>query len=88
MGEWWICSVSSKGTVSAKPDFYDDTLASEYDKIVRELLGSSIISLTQDHLPIAPNFFRKGKGPDGSHAVGKRQALYNGALGARAMHHL
>jgi hypothetical protein len=78
----------AEGIVSAKPDFYDGTLAAECDKVVRQLLGSSIIPSTQDHLPIAPNFFCEGKGPDGSHAVGERQALYNGALGARAMHDL
>jgi hypothetical protein len=88
MGERWIFSVSLKGVVSAKPDFYDRTLALECDKIVRQLLGSSIILSTQDHLPVAPNFFCEGKGPDGSHAVGERQALYIRALGARAMHHL
>ncbi|CEL11364.1 hypothetical protein ASPCAL14467 [Aspergillus calidoustus] len=78
----------AEGIVSAKPDFYDGTLAAECEKVVRQLLGSSIIPSTQDHLPIAPNFFCEGKGPDGSHAVGERQALYNGALGARGMHDL
>jgi hypothetical protein len=67
-----------EGIVSAKPDFYDSTLAVKYDKVVRQLLGSSIIPSTQDHLPIAPNFFCEGKGPDGSHAVGERQALETG----------
>ncbi|CEL07056.1 hypothetical protein ASPCAL10221 [Aspergillus calidoustus] len=44
----------AEGIVSAKPDFYDGTLAAEYDKVVHQLLGSSIIPSTQDHLPIAP----------------------------------
>ncbi|KAL3490934.1 hypothetical protein BJX62DRAFT_237700 [Aspergillus germanicus] len=70
------------------PDFYNGTLAAECDKVVRQLLGSSIIPSTQDHLPIAPNFFCGGKGPDGSHAMGDRQVLENRALGARTMHNL
>ncbi|KKK15850.1 hypothetical protein AOCH_005963 [Aspergillus ochraceoroseus] len=76
------------GVVSAKPDFYDGSLVADCDKKIRQLLSSSIIPSTQEHLPIAPNFFCEGKGPDGSHAVGERQALYNGAVGARAMHTL
>jgi hypothetical protein len=43
---------------------------------------------TQHDLPIAPNFFLAAKGPDGSAAVAKRQACYDGALGERGMHSL
>ena len=32
-----------------------------------------------------PNFFTEGKGPAGSSAVCKREALYDGALGARGV---
>ena len=35
-----------------------------------------------------PNFFTEGEGPNGSIAVCKRQALYDGALGARGIHEL
>ncbi|KAH8708369.1 hypothetical protein GQ44DRAFT_743207 [Phaeosphaeriaceae sp. PMI808] len=41
-----------------------------------------------DDLPIAPNFLLAAKGPDGSAAVAGRQATYDGALCARAMHSL
>ncbi|KAF2192904.1 hypothetical protein K469DRAFT_795090 [Zopfia rhizophila CBS 207.26] len=37
---------------------------------------------------MAPNFFLAAKGPDGSLVVAGRQACYDGALGARAMHSL
>lgn len=35
-----------------------------------------------------PNFFLAAKGPDGSAAVARRQACYDGALGARGIHSL
>lgn len=37
---------------------------------------------------MAPNFFLAAKGPDGSAAVAKRQACYDGALGARGIQSL
>ncbi|KAH8783453.1 hypothetical protein F5883DRAFT_360602, partial [Diaporthe sp. PMI_573] len=37
-------------------------------------------------VPVAPNFFLKAKGPNGSAAVARQQACYDGAYGARAMH--
>lgn len=37
---------------------------------------------------MAPNFFLKVKGPDGSPAVATRQARYDGAIGTRAMYSL
>jgi hypothetical protein len=55
---------------------------------VRDALSRHIIPLTQDDLPIVPNFFLEVKGPDGSVAVARRQACYDGALGARGMHEL
>jgi hypothetical protein len=38
--------------------------------------------------PIAPNFFLEAKGLDGSLAVARRQACYNGALGTRGIQSL
>ncbi|KAK4941007.1 hypothetical protein LTR66_014851 [Elasticomyces elasticus] len=37
--------------------------------------------------PVVPNFFTEGKGPKGRTDVAKRQACYDGAIGARAMLH-
>ncbi|RYP49979.1 hypothetical protein DL768_004414 [Monosporascus sp. mg162] len=39
-------------------------------------------------VPVAPNFFLEAKAPKGAANVLKRQACYNGAYGARAMHAL
>jgi hypothetical protein len=76
------------GITDAKPDFYDGARAGQLDKRVRSDLSHYIVPSTQNHAPILPNFFAEGKGPDGSAAVAKRQALYDGTLGARAMHRI
>ncbi|KKZ62313.1 hypothetical protein EMCG_03285 [[Emmonsia] crescens] len=73
------------GIVDAKPDFYDGAHTGQLDHRVRNELSSYIIPSTQHNAPILPNFFAEGKGPDGSTAVAKRQTLYNGTLGARAI---
>ncbi|RJE18109.1 hypothetical protein PHISCL_09552 [Aspergillus sclerotialis] len=52
------------------------------------MLSNQIIPSTQDDLPMAPNFFLEAKCPDGNAAVADRQACYDGALGARAIHAL
>ncbi|KLJ06054.1 hypothetical protein EMPG_10498 [Blastomyces silverae] len=73
------------GIVNAKPDFYDGAHAAQLDHRVRSELNSYITPSTQHDALILPNFFAEAKGPDGSTAVAKRQALYDGTLGARAM---
>ncbi|KZF24942.1 hypothetical protein L228DRAFT_258441 [Xylona heveae TC161] len=40
----------------------------------------------QRRFPIAPNFYLEVKGPGGANSVALNQAVYNGALGARAIH--
>ncbi|KAI9765135.1 MAG: hypothetical protein M1839_005613, partial [Geoglossum umbratile] len=74
--------------VDAKPDFYDGARPEQIDQRVRKKLGSYIIPSTHQHAPSLPNLFVEGKGPDGSTAVAKRQACYDGALDARGMHKL
>ncbi|KAF1951278.1 hypothetical protein CC80DRAFT_424979, partial [Byssothecium circinans] len=49
---------------------------------VRTKLSSLIIPSTQHDLLIALNFFLAAKGPNGLLAVARRQACYDGALGA------
>ena len=73
---------------AAKPDLYYGARPEQLDRRVRDELSGHIIPSTQDDLPIAPNFFLEAKGPDGSAAVAKRQACYDGAFGARGMHSL
>lgn len=73
---------------AAKPDLYYGARPEQLDRQVRDELSGHIIPSTQDDLPIAPNFFLAAKGPDGTAAVARRQACYDGALGARGMHSL
>jgi hypothetical protein len=74
--------------VPGNPDRYHGARPEEIDRRVRANLETLIIPSTQRDLPAAPNFFVAVKGPDGSAAVAKRQACYDGALGARGMHAL
>ena len=68
------------------PDIYYGARPEQLDRRVRDELSGLIIPSTQHALLIVPNFFLAAKGPDGSAAVAKRQAYYDGALGARGIH--
>ena len=70
------------------PDLYDGARPEQLDRRIRDRLANMIIPSTQDNLPMAPNFFLHVKGPNGTEAVAMRQAVYDGALGARGQHHL
>ena len=72
----------------AKPDCYDGSRPADLNKQTREELGPYIVPSTNTAAPCLPNFFTEGKGPNGNTAVCKRQALYDGALGARGVHEL
>ncbi|MCJ1433543.1 hypothetical protein MMC27_002906 [Xylographa pallens] len=74
--------------VPGNPDIYHGARPEQLDQQVRSRLHDHIVPSTQDDLPMLPNFFLAVKGPDGSLAVAERQACYDGALGARAMHAL
>jgi len=74
--------------VDAKPDFYDGARPALIDLRIREELGSYITPATQGEAPALPNFFTEAKGPDRSAAVARRQACFDGALGARGFHQL
>ncbi|KAL8832269.1 MAG: hypothetical protein Q9191_000368 [Dirinaria sp. TL-2023a] len=77
------------GTIKkAQPDFYDGIRPSEVNNKVLDALDSYINPSSKFGTPCMPNLFGEWKGPAGSHAVCKRQALYDGALGARAMREL
>ncbi|KAF7503146.1 hypothetical protein GJ744_004288 [Endocarpon pusillum] len=73
---------------AAKPDLYYGARPEQLNRRVRDELSSYIIPSTQDDLPIVPNFFLEAKGPNGAAAVARRQACYDGALGARGMNSL
>lgn len=71
-----------------KPDLYWGARTGQIDQRVRQDLNHEILPATKYTYPAAPNFFLETKGPDGSAAVKTRQACYDGAIGARAMHAL
>jgi uncharacterized protein YdaT len=71
--------------VPGNPDIYYGARPEQLYRQIRDELSGYIVPSTQDDLPILPNFFLAAKGPDGSAAVAKRQACYDGALGARGM---
>ena len=72
----------------AKPDCYDGSRPADLNRQIREELGPYIVPSTNTASPCLPNFFTEGKGPNENTAVCKRQALYNGALGARGIYEL
>lgn len=72
----------------AQPDLNDGCKPSDQNEQIREQLGLYIVPSKNKSALFLPNFFLEGKGPMGSPAVGSNQVLYNGALGARAMHKL
>lgn len=79
--------------VRPKPDFFDGAQLRGIHERVKDVddernLCSSIIPTKHPSVPVAPNLFLEAKGPDGSAAVVRRQACYDGAYGARAMHGL
>lgn len=74
--------------VPGNPDRYYGARPEQLNREIRSELNGQIVPSTQHDLPILPNFLLAAKGPDGSLAVAGRQASYDGALGARAMHSL
>jgi hypothetical protein len=77
------------GTLApANPDLYYGAYPEELDQSIRNKLAGHIIPSTMEDKPMAPNFFLEVKGPNGSLAVATRQARYDGAIGARAVHSL
>jgi hypothetical protein len=74
--------------VPGNPDLYYGARPEQIDRNIRSKLEGQIVPSTQHDLPVAPNFFLAVKGPDGSLSVAARQASYDGALGARAIHSL
>ena len=69
--------------VDPKPDFYDGARPTQIDRRIRAEPGSYITPSTQHQAPAPPNFSIEVKGPDGSGAMAKRQACYDGVVGAR-----
>ena len=80
--------LTDSSITKAKLDCYNGSCPADLNKQIREELGPYIVPSTNTATPCLPNFFTEGKGPNRNTAVCKRQALYNGALGARGIHQL
>ena len=77
------------GTIApATPDLFYGTRPEQLDRRIRDKLSGCIIPSTMEDKPMAPNFYFEAKGPDGSAAVARRQACYDGAVGARGLQSL
>jgi hypothetical protein len=79
--------------VKAVPDFFDGARAGDIHTKIRNAdeegnLNKLIIPTKHASAPVAPNFFLETKAPRGGADVALRQALHDGAIGARAMHAL
>ncbi|KAG8410307.1 hypothetical protein J3458_018019 [Metarhizium acridum] len=76
--------------VRPKPDHFDGAdLADLYMEVRNdEEVRQRVIPTKHPGVPVAANFFIEAKGPDGNASVAQRQACYDGAYGARAMHTL
>ncbi|KIW40700.1 uncharacterized protein PV06_07877 [Exophiala oligosperma] len=72
----------------AKPDLYYGAQPSRIDQRVRADLEKYIIPSSTTSRPAAPNFFLEGKSKSGNAYEARNQAMYDGAVGARAMHKL
>lgn len=76
------------GTITTpQPDFYDGARPERLDRRVRDELHPYIVPSNNHSHPALPNFFVEVKGPSGNPVVAKRQACYDGAVGARGILH-
>ncbi|KAL7917158.1 hypothetical protein ACQKWADRAFT_61989 [Trichoderma austrokoningii] len=85
-----LTPITDKTAVKPKPDFFDGALLNDLNQVIKNDQGvrSTVIPTKHATVPVAPNFYMEAKGPGGSAAVAQRQACYDGAHGARAMHAL
>ncbi|KAL2862943.1 uncharacterized protein BJX67DRAFT_385176 [Aspergillus lucknowensis] len=83
-----LAPITGVKLAAATPGHFYGSHPSTLDRQIRDELSDKIVPSKQRHRLIVPNFFLEVKGPDGSTNVVKRQACYNGALGARGIHTL
>jgi len=75
------------GLPETKPDFIHGTSPAQVDSHILQELGHFIVPSTRDSVPVLSNFPLDSMGAEGYPFVLKRRALYNGTLGAGAIHH-
>jgi hypothetical protein len=82
--------MTNQSAVKPQPDFFDGARLGDLSQKLRndQSIRSTGIPTKHPSVPVEPNFFLEVKGPDGNAAVAQRQACYDGAYGARAMHAL
>lgn len=80
--------LTNDDNADARPDFFDGCSTGELRKEVRKKLDKYISPSSNKSTPCIPNFFAEAQGPKRSGLVAKRQALYDGGLGARAVYKL
>jgi hypothetical protein len=71
-----------------KPDYYDGARLLDLDLQVLDEINTFVVPSVTNTYPIVPNFLIEAKGPKGNHHTATQQAMYWGAVGARAMLHL
>ncbi|KAJ8106073.1 hypothetical protein ONZ43_g7185 [Nemania bipapillata] len=80
-------SLTNGEPVKPVPDYFDGASWRAVDSQVRNDLDKTIIPTKHAmNAPIVPNFFLEAKAPREGTDVARRQAGYDGAYGARAMH--
>ncbi|KAI8626605.1 hypothetical protein F5Y19DRAFT_221473 [Xylariaceae sp. FL1651] len=80
--------LTNETTVKPVPDYFDGARMNDVHTQVRHDLNKTIIPTKHADVPVAPNFFLEAKAPRGGADVALRQAGYDGAYGAHAMHSL
>ncbi|OAQ60166.1 hypothetical protein VFPPC_10596 [Pochonia chlamydosporia 170] len=82
--------LTNSNAVRPKPDLFDGANFEDLHDEARTDPEIKKTNIPTKHatIPVSPNFFLEVKGPDGNASVAQRQACYDGAYGARAMHAL
>ncbi|KAL7821013.1 hypothetical protein V8C26DRAFT_426907 [Trichoderma gracile] len=85
-----LLPITTEDATKPQPDLFDGAHIHELDMGLRADVEISPMILPSKHknVPVATNFFLEAKGPNGNAVVMQRQACYDGAYGARAMHSL
>ncbi|GAB0145576.1 hypothetical protein EsHS_00006003 [Epichloe bromicola] len=85
-----LAPLTTSNAVRPKPDHFDGANLEILNVEVRNdsEIKQNVIPTKHPSVPVAANFFIEAKGPDGNASVAHRQACYDGAYGARAMHAL
>ncbi|CAD6592872.1 MAG: hypothetical protein ASARMPRED_006762 [Alectoria sarmentosa] len=81
----WAPLVTDAELVTSQPDYYDGIRVGPENKLLRQYLDKIIMPAFDAFF--LSNFFTEAKAPRGSMEIATMQAVYDGALGARAMHY-